>query len=133
MLKPEAYCTGACYRAAGLVDLQDDLVEVVRNRDPLGIILGGRICNRLRLPDLIEGHTGHDVDLFALRDRLESSFKVLPDSSVEVVLDLRNRVGHIAAAAASSRCCYGMHSESYDRASSCHYSCSNRDSPDRTY
>ena len=104
MLHPEAYCAGISDGAAAVFHPQDELVEIVRDWAFLAGVVGWRhIVDGLAFAFLVERHTCHHIDFLSFGKRLDCIFQVAPDAAVEVVLDLRDLVGHVKGLLLHSR------------------------------
>lgn len=98
MLEPECHADGVGHGRARGLHPKHQLIEVVRDRNPLGrrvartrIIYGRTLC------PLVEGNAGYYIDLLVptFRYALHCAFQTAPDTAIEAVLYLRNLVRHI--------------------------------------
>ena len=104
MFHPEAYCAGITDDASAVFHPQDELVEIVRDGTFLaGVVCRGHIVDGLAFAFLVECHTCHHIDFLAFGKGLDCIFQVAPDAAVEVVLDLRDLVGHVKGLLLHSR------------------------------
>ena len=99
VLEPEGHADGIGHGSAGTrLHPKHQLVEVVRDRDPLGwIFRRTRVAYSAALALLIEGYARHHIDLLIpiFRYALHCPFQIAPDTAIEAVLNLRNLVRHV--------------------------------------